>query len=78
MFGLYALGNDERSSTISRRYRVLIGASAAIGIVLSKVSFGIAHGFPGTTELIHLTLSLLARPQAALAQLLHQPLELLT
>ena len=35
MFGLYALGNDERSSTISRRYRVLIGASAAIGIVLS-------------------------------------------
>ena len=30
-----ALGNDERSSTISRRYRVLIGASAAIGIVLS-------------------------------------------
>ncbi len=35
MFGLYALGNDERSSTISRRYRVLIGASAAIGIALS-------------------------------------------
>ena len=35
MFGLYALGNDERSATISRRYRVLIGASAAIGIALS-------------------------------------------
>jgi putative copper resistance protein D len=42
MFRLYALGNDERSSTISRRYRVLIGASAAIGIALSM--WGDGHG----------------------------------
>lgn len=35
MFGIYALRHDERSSPISRLYRVLVGASAAIGIVLS-------------------------------------------
>jgi len=35
MFGLYALRNDERSSAISQRYRVFVGAAAAIGIGLS-------------------------------------------
>lgn len=35
MFGIYALRHDERSSTISRFYRVCVGASAAIGIALS-------------------------------------------
>jgi copper resistance protein D len=35
MFGLYALGRDERSSAVSRRYRIFVGVSAAIGIALS-------------------------------------------
>src|SRR3546814_13629647 len=35
MFGVYALGHDERSSAISRRYRILVGAFAVIGIALS-------------------------------------------
>lgn len=35
MFGLYALRHDERSSAISQRYRVFVGAAAAIGIGLS-------------------------------------------
>lgn len=35
MFGLYALRHDERSSLISQRYRVFVGAAAAIGIGLS-------------------------------------------
>ena len=37
MFGVYALGHDERSLAIARRYRVCIGVFAAIGIGLSVI-----------------------------------------
>jgi hypothetical protein len=50
----------------------------AVGVVFSKLSFGIAHGFSGTAELIHLALPLLALSEPAFAQFLHQSLELLT
>ena len=35
MFAVHALGRDERGSMIAQRYRVFVGASAAIGIGLS-------------------------------------------
>ncbi|MFC4922740.1 copper homeostasis membrane protein CopD [Delftia deserti] len=38
MFGVYALGRDERSLAIARFYRLSVGAFAAIGIALSVVS----------------------------------------
>ena len=37
VFGVYALGHDERSLAIARRYRVCIGVFAAIGIGLSVI-----------------------------------------
>ncbi|QRI89824.1 copper homeostasis membrane protein CopD [Delftia lacustris] len=35
LFALYALGRDERSSAVAHRFRTLVGAAAALGIVLS-------------------------------------------
>ncbi len=35
LFALYALGRDERSSAVARRFRTLVGAAAALGIGLS-------------------------------------------
>jgi putative copper resistance protein D len=37
MFGVYALGHDERSLAIARSYRVCVGAFAAFGIGLSVI-----------------------------------------
>ena len=38
MFGVYALGHDERSLAIGRCYRICVGAFSAFGIGLSVVS----------------------------------------
>jgi putative copper resistance protein D len=37
MFCVYALGHDERSLAIARRYRVFVGAFAVLGIGLSFI-----------------------------------------
>lgn len=41
MFCVYALGRDERSLAIARRYRIYVGAFAAIGMGLSLIGMAV-------------------------------------
>ena len=57
--------------------RAALRLNGTVRVAFSELALGIAHGFPGPAELIHLALPLLALPEPALAQLFHQFLELI-
>src|SRR5262249_51936556 len=56
--------------------RTALGIDSGIRIALSEFALGVAHGFAGTPELIHLALALLTLSKTTFAQFLHQFLEL--
>src|SRR5262249_37441977 len=55
-----------------RLQRPALGVDGAVGITLAELAFRLTHGLAGAAELIHLALA-----EAALAQFLHQLLELI-
>ena len=73
---MHRLGEVLRA-TAQRFERAALRVDRVVRVAFSELTFRLAHGVAGATELIHLALPLLALAEALLAQLLHQFLELI-